>query len=145
MPTKLTSNNTLHDLISCLHQVSMPVAGVFPRWILGSLPDALWCYACVSFILICWKEGPFFFKVFWLSVAIALSLGFELGQLLHIIPGTFCPYDLVSSMAAIAVALSHEVFHREMSLGRRLRNGLARGSLGASVCGQGEKGRRGYE
>lgn len=120
--SQLTDNSPLHNLISRLNQVFMPVAGFFPRWFSYSLPDALWCYACISLILVYWRGGPLLFKAFWLSVAITLSLGFEVGQLLDLIPGTFCPGDLVFSMAAIAAALSSEVvyeaFHGQAKKGR---------------------------
>jgi hypothetical protein len=77
-----------------------------PGWFSYSLPDALWCYACVSLALVCWRDGPRFFRAFWLGVALTLSLGFELGQALQIIPGTFCALDVVFSLAAAALALS---------------------------------------
>jgi len=77
-----------------------------PGWFSTSLPDALWCYACVSLALVCWRDGPRFFRAFWLGVALTLSLGFELGQALQIIPGTFCALDVVFSLAAAALALS---------------------------------------
>jgi len=133
---KLTSNNILHNLTSCLHQISMPVVGLFPRCFSYSLPDALWCYACISLIAIYWRGGPFIFKVLWLGVAIALSLGFEVGQFLNIVPGTFCPGDLGFSMAAIALALSHEVFRKTPSktgLGSTVTAGSSRPLFGFRV------------
>lgn len=126
---RLINSSTLHNFILSLQQISMPVSEFFPRWFLYCLPDALWCYACVSLILIYWREGPLFFKVFWLSVAITLSLGFEVGQLLNIVPGTFCPGDLGFSIAAIALALSHEVLgkiHFKTGLGGTVTAGSSR-------------------
>ena len=84
----------------------LPVVRGLPSWFSTSLPDALWCYACVSLALVCWRDGPRFFRAFWLGVALTLSLGFELGQALQIIPGTFCALDVVFSLAAAALALS---------------------------------------
>jgi hypothetical protein len=109
----------------------MPVVGLFPRWVSYSLPDALWCYACISLIAIYWRGGPFIFKVLWLGVAIALSLGFEAGQFLNIVPGTFCPGDLGFSIAAIALALSHEALgkiHFKTGLGSTVNAGSSRPS-----------------
>jgi hypothetical protein len=71
----------------------------------------LWAYACISLILIYWREGPFSYRAFWIGIAIVLALGFEVGQLLNIVPGTFCVYDLMFSIAAIGLALSKEVRH----------------------------------
>ena len=129
---RLINSSTLYNFILFLQQISMPVAELFPRWLLYSLPDALWSYACTSLILIYWREGPLFFKAFWLSVAITLSLGFEVGQLLNLVPGTFCAYDLLSSTAAVALALSHEVF-RKVSVKTGLGNTLTTDSSGAPV------------
>ena len=129
---KPIKTSTVYSFILSLQQISMPVSELFPRWFLYSLPDALWCYACVSLILIYWREGPLFFKAFWLSVVITLSFGFEVGQLLNIVPGTFCAYDLLFSAAAIALALSHEVFHKTPSK-TGLGNTLATDSSGAPV------------
>ena len=131
---KLINNNTLNSLILSLQQISMPVAELFPRWFSYSLPDALWAYACISLSLIYWKEGPFFYKAFWVGIAIALALGFEVGQLLNIVPGTFCVYDLMFSISAIALALSMEVFHN-IPVKQRLKNTLTSGSFGTPISG----------
>ncbi|UCG99743.1 MAG: hypothetical protein JSU78_04700 [Deltaproteobacteria bacterium] len=131
---KLINNNTLNNFILSLQRISMPVAELFPRWFSYSLPDALWTYACISLILIYWREGPFSYRAFWIGIAIVLSLGFEVGQLLNIVPGTFCVSDLVLSMAAIALALSMEVFHN-IHIAQGLRNTLSSGSCGARISG----------
>jgi hypothetical protein len=83
----------------------LPVVRGLPNWFSTSLPDALWCYACVSLALICWRDGPRLFKALWLGIALTLALGFELGQGLQIIPGTFCTRDVVFSAAAAALAI----------------------------------------
>ena len=129
---RLINSSTLHNFILFLQQLCMPVAELLPRWLPYSLPDGLWCYACVSLILIYWREGPLCFKAFWLSVAITLSLGFEVGQLLNFVPGSFCAYDLLLSIAAVAIALSHEVLHK-ISVKTGLGNTLAPDSSGAPV------------
>ncbi len=129
---KLIKSSTVSGFMLSLQQISMPVSELFPRWFLYSLPDALWCYACVSLILIYWREGALFFKGFWLSVAITLSFGFEIGQLLNVVPGTFCAYDLLFSAAAIALALSHEVLRR-IHFKTGLGNTLATDPSGAPV------------
>ena len=85
--------------------VPLPLVHALPTWFSTSLPDALWCYACVSLALICWREGPRFFKAFWLGVALTLALGFELGQWLRIIPGTFCTLDITLSVVAASLAI----------------------------------------
>jgi len=95
----------LQGMISSWQTASLPLVRGVPGWLAFSLPDALWCYACVSLALVCWRDGPRFFRGFWLGVALILSLGFELGQGLQIIPGTFCAFDLLFSALAAALAL----------------------------------------
>jgi hypothetical protein len=95
----------LQGMISSWQTAFLPLARSVPSWLAFSLPDALWCYACVSLALVCWRDGPRLFRVFWFGVALTLSLGFELGQGLQIVPGTFCGLDLVFSAAAAALAL----------------------------------------
>ncbi len=129
---RLINDNTLNSLILSLQRLSMPVAAIFPRWFSYSLPDALWAYACISLILIYWREGPSSYRAFWIGIAIVLALGFEVGQLLNIVPGTFCVSDLVFSIAAIALALSMEVFHN-IHIKQGLRNTLTSGSCGAHI------------
>ena len=83
----------------------LPGGRGLPSWFSTSLPDALWCYACVSLALICWRDGPRFFRALWLGIALTLALGFEPGQWLQIIPGTFCALDVVFSVAAAGLAI----------------------------------------
>jgi hypothetical protein len=109
---ELINSNALNTFLLSLHEMSKPVRAILPGWFLQSLPDALWCFACISFILIYWRGGPLFFKIFWLSAAVVLSLGFEVGQRLGIVPGTFCVHDLVFSIVAVALALFAEAFSR---------------------------------
>ena len=90
----------LQGKISFWQTAPLPVVRGLPRWFPYSLPDALWCYACVSLALVGWRDGPRVFRAFWLGVALTLSLGFELGQWLQIIPGTFCALDVVFSLTA---------------------------------------------
>jgi len=131
---RLINDNALNSLVLSLQRISMPVAGIFPRWFSYSLPDALWAYACISLILIYWREGPFFYKALWLGIAIVLGVGFEVGQFLNIVPGTFCVSDLLLSIAAIGLALSMEAFHN-IPIKRGIGNTLASGSCGTPVSG----------
>lgn len=99
------ANGLLHAEKAILWHRPLPGLPILPSWFSASLPDALWSYACVALALVCWRDGPRFLMVFWLGVAMALALGFELGQWLQIIPGTFCPLDAVFTLAAAGLAL----------------------------------------
>ena len=109
---QLIHSNTLDRLMLSLKGISSPIAGLAPEWFSHSLPDALWSYACVSFVLICWRGESSFCRGLWLCFAVILSLGFEVGQLLNLIPGTFCFHDFLFSIIAIALALLTEAVRK---------------------------------
>jgi hypothetical protein len=109
---ELIDDNALSSFIRDLQQASMPIVEVLPYWFSQSVPDALWCYACMSFILILWRESPPLYKHFWLCIAVILALGFEAGQFLKVVPGTFCVNDLLFSVVAILIALFSEVISK---------------------------------
>jgi hypothetical protein len=82
------------------------VAPNSPRWFLTSLPDGLWVYALTALMALVWRGADFSpLKIFWLSTGFLLGAGSELGQMIHIVPGSFDPIDLLVCLIAAAVAL----------------------------------------
>jgi len=73
--------------------------------IVFSLPNALWGYALVSFFCLLWKHQYDLAARIWIAAACTLALAAEIGQAVHIVPGTFDPLDQLTAMAAICVAL----------------------------------------
>lgn len=87
-----------------------PVAAFTPRWVLFSLPDALWAYAGSASMLLLWRdEGETGSKLFWMSLFPVLSLGSEVAQLFHVLPGHFDPMDLTLSALGILLAYRSQV------------------------------------
>jgi hypothetical protein len=77
-----------------------------PRWLIYSLPDGLWVYAFTAFMAHAWSESPSSpVKTFWLSLGVVLGAGSELGQLVHIVPGTFDWIDFICYVSAGALSL----------------------------------------
>jgi len=70
------------------------------KWLINSLPDALWMFALSLFILFIWNFKRTKASITWLIIALSIGLGYECLQLTSIIPGTFDPVDL--SMIALA-------------------------------------------
>lgn len=123
--------------VPALRQILSPLALQLPEWLRYSLPDGLWCYACISMVLILWNRGPRLYRALWLGAAMILCLGFELGQLTHVVPGTFCPRDFLLSLAAVLTALNGwPCLRREAGT---LADGAGTGGSGAKAV----QGRRG--
>jgi hypothetical protein len=73
-----------------------------PRFVAGVLPDAAWSFAIAATLSIVWTDGPaptrsHLARGVWLGLGAALALGFEVGQGLGFIPGTFDLFDLLAS------------------------------------------------
>jgi hypothetical protein len=70
------------------------IGGYMPERFVYSLPNGLWAYSFMFFISLIWGNTKSFGKTFFVSLVVALSVGSELGQLLNVVPGTFCLYDV---------------------------------------------------
>lgn len=80
-----------------------------PNLILFNLPDGLWSYAFMSFIILLWRNDSY--KNRWIIVVFMVSLGWELGQKIGFINGTFdwvdCLFILIFNVLSIKI-LKHE-------------------------------------
>ena len=65
-----------------------------PEWFIYSLPNGLWAYSFMFFMSFIWGDVKSLGKTFFVVLVVALSVGSELGQLLSIVPGTFCLTDV---------------------------------------------------
>ncbi len=70
-----------------------------------SLPDGLWVFAFASWMRLIWGR-----HWFWCNLPVSLALGSEIGQLFHIVPGTFDVLDIFfySIGHALSQRWSHE-------------------------------------
>lgn len=70
-----------------------------------SLPDGLWVFAFASWMRLIWGR-----HWFWCNLPLSLALGSEIGQLFHIVPGTFDVLDILfySNGHALSKRWSHE-------------------------------------
>ncbi len=95
----------LSDSLGRAREVGHSVALGLPAWVVFSLPHALWVYAFAWLISALWDHRATRQSILWLLVAPALGVGWELGQRVGIVPGTFDWLDLVLALGATALAL----------------------------------------
>jgi hypothetical protein len=90
-----------------LRAAAAPAGSLMPRWVVFSLPDALWVYAMTAFLAATWLDADRrAFRVGWISLACLLGAGAEVGQLAGVVPGTFDPADFSLCLLAFAGALT---------------------------------------
>ena len=74
-------------------------------FVIYNLPDALWLYSLLSFILIIWKNKKSKQKWFWFSIASLIALCLEIGQKYHLVIGTFDILDIMSFILIILILI----------------------------------------
>lgn len=74
-----------------------------PGLILGSLPDALWAWSFGAAIALLWRGKPWREKRLWLGAGGLVALFAELGQAVHVVPGTYDGADLLAIAVAYAL------------------------------------------
>lgn len=75
----------------------------FPDWIIYSMPDGLWAFGYSLLISSIWSNNQSKSRLFWMASIPLFTIGFELLQYTPWIGGTFCPIDLVFTIAGITV------------------------------------------
>jgi hypothetical protein len=68
---------------------------ILPNWFLFSLPDGLWVFSYVSFILYIWNNKLNSQNIFWILFIPFIAIVLEFGQYFKIISGTFDLNDLI--------------------------------------------------
>ena len=75
-----------------------------PSWLLYSFPDGTWLYAYVAFYRLVWAGASRAWMMTWIGLGLLMSIGFELGQGLGWMAGTFDRLDLLFYGLSIALA-----------------------------------------
>jgi len=88
-----------------LRQSFAPYRAVVPRWVLFSLPAALWMYAMAAWFQMALSRSDRRTRWIWLSIALSLGVGSELGQLWRVVPGTFDGRDVAFYLAGWIAAI----------------------------------------
>jgi hypothetical protein len=97
----------MDSAIEAMRVHSLPHRAAIPDWVLFSVPDGVWVFACTAFFARLWHDGHWAFRVFWIGLGPALAIGGELGQLpfIGLVPGTFDPADLLFYIVSGGAAL----------------------------------------
>lgn len=69
-----------------------------PGWLLFTLPSGLWAFSYSILITGIWWSKNSWLKYFWIASILFLVVGWEVFQLLRIIPGTFSFGDILSGL-----------------------------------------------
>ncbi|MCP4136399.1 MAG: hypothetical protein GY754_35845 [bacterium] len=79
----------------------------FPAFVLYSLPDGLWVYSAVFAFVLCWRgySVNLYVKYFWMILPFILGVLTEVLQLLHVIAGVFCVYDMTAIVLCYSLAM----------------------------------------
>jgi len=66
-----------------------------PNWVIFNLPNGIWIYSLTSLMLIIWYKDINKLKYIWLAIGPIIGISAEIGQFIHILPGTFDTTDLI--------------------------------------------------
>lgn len=94
------------EAVNGLRTIVFPYRQNLPEWFVYSLPDGLWVYAITSFYIHLWANHNSVYRFFWILLGAVCAIGGEFGQLLDIVPGTFCLMDLIICTAAFFLAMA---------------------------------------
>lgn len=93
------------ESIIYLRTHTLPFRDVIPPWIIYSLPDGLWSFGYALIISRLWAKNFSTIKKFWIMTIPLLCLGTEVMQWIGLVPGVFCPVDLLLSFAGIILGV----------------------------------------
>jgi len=80
-----------------------PYAAVLPRWVIFSLPQALWLFSGVLLLSSIWGNDTHNGMQLWLVILLTMAFGIECLQYLHWVPGTFDEVDVGLLIAGCAL------------------------------------------
>jgi hypothetical protein len=81
-----------------------------PAWIIYNLPDAIWAYSFVLIMTTIWGSKKRKENILWILLTIIISIGYEVGQLFNIVPGTFDFLDLIFIILGIGMGIGTVVY-----------------------------------
>lgn len=72
-----------------------------PEWVIYNLPDGLWLYSFLMWLMLTWYGQKNFESYIWFLILITIALGSELLQKYTLIQGTFDTRDMIAYCIAI--------------------------------------------
>ena len=95
----------LTETIFDLRHVTSNYKNSFPSWFYYSLPTALWTFSGTLLFLTIWSGNFLYEKTIWVSIFLIFSFGFEIGQFLGFVAGTFDVKDIFLSGIFVILAV----------------------------------------
>ena len=89
----------LTGAITAIREYSLPFRHKLPSWFIHSLPDGLWIFSYICFMLFVWGRKIDMNNLFWFTLLPMIAILSEIGQLFGIVPGTFDMIDIVFYVA----------------------------------------------
>jgi hypothetical protein len=91
----------LDKWINFNNQFSNSLYQILPDWFIYSLPNGLWAFVYSLLIAGIWWNTKSFIRYFWLGTIPILILGWEIFQLIKILPGTYSMGDIIFGILGI--------------------------------------------
>lgn len=91
-------------MVTELQSMLAPLSRYLPKVVLESGSDAAWAFAIGSFVSLTWPFASAQ-RTAWLSIGAIVAIGYEIGQLVNIVPGIFDMMDVFTSALAYATAI----------------------------------------
>lgn len=76
--------------------VTLPLRAYVPAIVLDVAPDLAWAFVVGAILAFVWHDRPGRAARVWFVIGLGSTLGFEIAQRFHVVPGTFDPLDLVA-------------------------------------------------
>lgn len=93
------------DLIIAIREITQPFYINIPDFLIYSIPNGLWIYSLMVFLLFLWKDNNIFVRTLIVFIGTILTVGMEFAQLFGIIKGVFCYVDIFISIIFIILSL----------------------------------------
>lgn len=82
-----------------------------PKWVIMSLPNALWFNCGLLFLSIIWQNNDEE-KIIWFVILFIIALGIEIGQLFHIISGVYDKNDMFLILGVMLFTIIFELLRK---------------------------------
>ncbi len=95
----------ISNAISEIRLFTLPLSIYLPDWFLYSLPDGLWLFSYISFLLVVWGNTISKHNIHWVLLVPLIAILSEIGQLIKLVPGTFDIVDLGFYLSSTALPI----------------------------------------
>ena len=95
----------MDNWINSTRQNSLSFTHLFPTWFIYSFPSCLWAFAYSILITGIWLQNKSPLKYLWFSTIPLLVIGWEVFQLIGLLPGTFSLGDIIMGSAGILAGI----------------------------------------